>query len=134
VSGCIARARRLVGPEAPAFEGTWEQPDAASTALLARVVGESSTGLALGVPLADAERVDRLSALEDLKAAASAAQALLASELDASRRMAEAARGVPAPEQGRGVAHEVALARQKSPHAGGKLLGLGTHSRGTLDQ
>lgn len=116
---------QLVGPEDPAFEGTWEQPDAASTALLARVMGESSTGLALGVPLADAERIDRLSALEDLKAAASAAQALLASELDASRRMAEAARGMPAPEQGRGVAHEVALARRESPHAGGKLLGLG---------
>ncbi|HSF35851.1 MAG TPA: DUF222 domain-containing protein [Nocardioides sp.] len=116
---------QLVGPEVPAFEGTWEQPDAASTALLARVVGESSTGLALGVPLADAERIDRLSALEDLKAAAAAAQALLASELDASRRMAEAARGVPASEQGRGVAHEVALARRESPHAGGKLLGLG---------
>lgn len=39
--------------------------------------------------------------------------------------MAEGARGVPAGEQGRGVSHEVALARRESPHAGGKLLGLG---------
>ena len=66
----VIMTTQLVGPEVPVFEGTWEQPDAASTALLARVVGQSSTGLALGVPLADAERVDRLSALEDLKAAA----------------------------------------------------------------
>ena len=116
---------QLVGPEVPVFEGDLEQPDAPSIALLARVLGRSGTGLALGVPLADAERIDRLSALEDLKAAASAAQALLASELDASRRVAEAARGVPATDQGRGVAHEVALARRESPHAGGRLLGLG---------
>lgn len=116
---------QVVGPEVPVFEGDLEQPDAPSIALLARVLGRSGTGLALGVPLADAERIDRLSALEDLKAAASAAQALLASELDASRRVAEAARGVPATDQGRGVAHEVALARRESPHAGGRLLGLG---------
>lgn len=114
-----------VVPDSPVLEGAWEQPDASSIAVLARVVGESTTGLALGVPLADAERIDRLSALEDLKAAASAAQALLASELDASRRMTDAARGVPASEQGRGVSHEVALARRESPHAGGRLLGLG---------
>ncbi|MFC7362072.1 DUF222 domain-containing protein [Nocardioides astragali] len=114
-----------VGPEVAAFEGPLEQPDGPSLALLARVLGSSQTGLALGVPLADAERVNRLSALEDIKAAASAAQALLAAELDASRRMTEAARGVPACEQGRGVSHEVALARRESPHAGGKLLGLG---------
>lgn len=113
---------QLVGPEVPRIEGHLEQPDAPSIALLARVLGQSATGLALGVPLADAERVDRL---EDLKAAAAAAQALLASELDTSRRMAEAARGVPAAEQGRAVAHEVALARRESPHAGGRLLGLG---------
>lgn len=116
---------QLVGPEVPTFEGDLEQPDASSVFLLARVVGQSRTGLALGVQRADAERVDRLAALEDLKAAASAAQALLAAELDTSRRMAEAARGVPAGEQGRGVAHEVALARHESPHAGGRLLGLG---------
>jgi predicted transcriptional regulator len=116
---------QLVGPEVPRIEGHLEQPDAPSIALLARVLGQSATGLALGVPLADAERVDRLAALEDLKAAAAAAQALLASELDTSRRMAEAARGVPAAEQGRAVAHEVALARRESPHAGGRLLGLG---------
>lgn len=89
-----------VGPEVPTFEGDLEQPDAPSIALLARVLGQSGTGLALGVRCADAE-------------------------LDTSRRMAEAARGVPAAEQGRGVAHEVALARGESPHAGGRLLGLG---------
>ncbi|GAA1925447.1 HNH endonuclease [Nocardioides hwasunensis] len=116
---------QLMGPELPVFEGILEQPDASSIALLARVVGESRTGLALGVPLADAERVERLSALEDLKSAAAAAQALLAAELDESRRMVEQAQGVPVPEQGRGVAHEVALARRESPHAGGRLLGLG---------
>ena len=44
----VIMTTQLVGPEVPAFEGTWEQPDAASTALLVRVVGQSATGLALG--------------------------------------------------------------------------------------
>ena len=58
VGGCwwnVTATMLLVGPEVPVLEGAWEQPDAASVALLARVVGESSTGLAMGVPLVDAD-------------------------------------------------------------------------------
>lgn len=115
---------QLLSPEAARFTGPLELPDAASIWLMTRTLRADDTGLAIGTPLADAERIDRLSALEDLKAAASAAQALLAADLDTSRRAAEESRGVPASEQGRGVSAEVALARRESPHAGGRLLGL----------
>src|SRR5687767_6946578 len=115
---------QLLSPETPRFTGPLELPDAASISLMTRMLMADDTGLAIGTPLTDAERIDRLAALEDLKAAASAAQALLAAELDTSRRAAEEARGVPASEQGRGVSAEVALARRESPHAGGRLLGL----------
>lgn len=62
--------------------------------------------------------------LEDLKCAATAAQAHAASSLDTARRRAEAAAGVPAGQRGRGVGAEVALARRESPHQGSRLLGL----------
>ena len=116
---------QLISPEAPGFTGPSELPDSSSIRLMTVAVSAPATGLAVGEPLGDAERVERLGALEDLKAAACAAQAVLAAELDASRRAQEAARGVPASERGRGVGAEVALARHESPHAGGKLLGLG---------
>ncbi|GAA5115409.1 HNH endonuclease signature motif containing protein [Alloalcanivorax gelatiniphagus] len=116
---------QLVSPETPGITGPSELPDSSSLRLMTLAVSAPDSGLAVGEPLADAERIDRLSALEDLKAAAAAAQAVLAAELDLSRRAQEEARGVPAPERGRGVAAEVALARHESPHAGGKLLGLG---------
>ena len=74
--------------------------------------------------LADVERVDRLRALEDLKAAASAAQARLAADLDASVREAHRRQGLPAEQQGRGVAAQVAIARRESPNRGGRHLGL----------
>lgn len=73
---------------------------------------------------ADAERVEILRALEDLKSAACAVQAETAAELDASQRAQQAAGGVQAPRQGRGVASQVALARQESPHRGQVLLGM----------
>ncbi|MGJ7442355.1 HNH endonuclease [Aquipuribacter sp. MA13-6] len=72
----------------------------------------------------DADRIDLIRALEVVKAAASAAQACLAADLDASQRQEQAAAGVPAAERGRGVAAQVALARRDSPHRGGRHLGL----------
>lgn len=74
--------------------------------------------------VSDAERVDRIRALEDLKAAAAAAQARAAADLDASVRAQHRAQGLPADQQGRGVASQVALARRDSPVAGGRHLGL----------
>ncbi len=74
----------------------------------------------------DAVRVDRIRALEVLKAAASAAQARDAADLHASQRRLQAEAGVPTHELGRGVAAQVALARRDSPHRGGQHLGLAT--------
>jgi hypothetical protein len=73
----------------------------------------------------DAERIDQLRALEQLKAAAAAAQARITVDLDESVRAAHAAAGIPAERQGRGVAGQIALARQESPYRGGRHLGLG---------
>ncbi|MGH8970943.1 MAG: HNH endonuclease, partial [Actinomycetes bacterium] len=52
----------------------------------------------------DAERIDQLRALEELKAAAAAAQARVAADLHASVRDRHAAAGLPAAECGLGVA------------------------------
>ncbi|MCI4675161.1 HNH endonuclease [Candidatus Mycolicibacterium alkanivorans] len=68
--------------------------------------------------------VERIAALERLKAAAAAGQARLAVALDSARRAAEAAAGVPAARRGRGVATEVALARRDCPARGGRHLGF----------
>ena len=72
----------------------------------------------------DTARIDAIRALEELTCAAAARQAELTAAFDASRRAAEAARGVPAARQGRGVASEIALARRESPHRGQQHLGL----------
>ncbi|WP_212612752.1 DUF222 domain-containing protein [Pseudonocardia hierapolitana] len=72
----------------------------------------------------DAERIEQLRALERLKSAAAAAQARIAVDLDTSMRAGQAAAGLPAQRQGRGVAAQVALARQESPYRGGRHLGL----------
>ncbi|WP_211361861.1 HNH endonuclease signature motif containing protein [Pseudonocardia cypriaca] len=74
--------------------------------------------------MSDAERIDQIRALERLKSAAAAAQARLAVDLDTSVRAAHAAAGIPAGRQGRGVAVQVALARQESSYRGGRHLGL----------
>jgi hypothetical protein len=76
-------------------------------------------------PGEEAGLVEGLSALEDLKAAAAAAQARLAEALDRAVRAREAAAGLPADRRGRGVAAQVALARRDSPVCGGRHLGLG---------
>ncbi|MDP9443908.1 MAG: DUF222 domain-containing protein [Actinomycetota bacterium] len=72
----------------------------------------------------DAERVDQLRVLEELKAAAAAAQARVTVDFETSQREQQAAAGVPAGEQGRGVAAQVGLARRDSPLRGSRHLGL----------
>ncbi|ART71838.1 HNH endonuclease [Mycobacterium dioxanotrophicus] len=66
----------------------------------------------------------RIEELERVKSAAAAGQARCAALLDAKRRAADAAAGVPRAKQGRGVASEVALARHDSPNCGNRHLGL----------
>jgi hypothetical protein len=62
--------------------------------------------------------VEQLEALERLTGAAAAAKARLIADLHARRVAGEAAAGVPRARRGRGVGHEVALARHESPHEG----------------
>lgn len=68
--------------------------------------------------------IERIAKLERFKSAAAAAQARAAAALDLARRADEARAGVPAARRGRGVASEIALARQDSPARGGRHLGF----------
>lgn len=81
---------------------------------------------------ADAERIDLLTSLERLKNAICAVQADLAVGLDASQRVQQAGDGVPMAKRGQGVAVQIGLARQESPHRGAALLGLGRALRTEL--
>ncbi|MGH3346369.1 MAG: DUF222 domain-containing protein [Nocardioides sp.] len=74
--------------------------------------------------LDDADRIDLIRALEILKCAAEGTQAVATADFDASQRAQAAARGVPRERQGRGIAHQVGLARRESPHRGQRHLGL----------
>ena len=72
----------------------------------------------------DAERIDQIRVLEELKAAASAAQARATADLDDSVRRRHAEARIPAARHGQGVAAQVALARRESPVRGAQHLGL----------
>ncbi|WP_235939922.1 HNH endonuclease [Occultella kanbiaonis] len=74
--------------------------------------------------LTDAEQIDLIRGLEDLKAGAAAAQARITTDLDAARQDQRAREGVPAERRSAGIASEVALARRVSPVRGGQHLGL----------
>ncbi len=72
----------------------------------------------------DAELKDRISALEDLKAAAAAAQARATVRFDTSQRSAQKTAGLPADQIGKGIGTQIALARREPPIRGGRYLGL----------
>ena len=72
----------------------------------------------------DAARIDLIAEAEKLKSALCAVQAELAVDLDASVRSRDARQGVAPERQGRGVAAQIGLARQESPHRASMLLGL----------
>jgi len=77
-----------------------------------------------GAGLTEAEAIDGLRLLEELKSAAAAAQARVTSQLYADRARREAAEGVPAAKRCAGLGAEVALARRVSPHQGNSHLGV----------
>src|SRR6478735_7842787 len=85
---------------------------------------EISAAVATPTGLDDPSLIDAIGSLEQLVCAATAAQAALAAELDQSQRADQAALGVPAAQQGRGVAAQVALARRESHHRGQRHVGL----------
>jgi hypothetical protein len=80
-----------------------------STVLDARVLDAVREQLTRAIEspsgLDEAATVDAIGALEKLGCVVSAAQARLSVELDTSRREERAAQGIPAAQQGRGVAH-----------------------------
>ncbi|MDY6995150.1 MAG: DUF222 domain-containing protein [Actinomycetota bacterium] len=72
----------------------------------------------------EAELRARVEQFEQLKSAATAAQARATAMWAAKRRCAEQAAGVPAAQQCRGLASEVGLARRDSPARGSTHLGM----------
>ena len=71
----------------------------------------------------DAERIDQLRLLEELKAAAAAAQARVAAAFRASQEAAQRSAGVREADVGMGVAAQVALAKRESPARARRYLG-----------
>ncbi|MBP3042431.1 HNH endonuclease [Arthrobacter jiangjiafuii] len=67
--------------------------------------------------------IDQVRALEELKAAAAAAQVRVTAVFDALTRRAQAAAGVKADQLGKGVGAQIGLARRESPNRGTRMLG-----------
>lgn len=72
----------------------------------------------------DAERIERLRAMEQVKNALCAAQAHESVAFETSQLAVQEAAGIPAHRRGRGIADQIALARMASPHQGSRYLGL----------
>ncbi len=87
-------------------------------ALLGRLVTLDGQGAS------EAELVDQLTAMEQVKSGLAAAQARVTATLASTRSRAETARGVPAKERCRGLAAEIALARHDSQVRGNQHLGF----------
>jgi hypothetical protein len=77
-----------------------------------------------GGELTESEIVDHLAAMERLKSALAAAQARLAHTWVGRRTEREAAAGMPAARRGRGLGHEIGLARREGPVRGRQHLSL----------
>lgn len=79
---------------------------------------------AMPVGLDESESVGRLTLLEEIKSACTAAQVRETINPDELRAADEAARNVPQRRRGRGLAAEVGLARKVSPRKGSQCLGF----------
>ncbi|HET6627704.1 MAG TPA: DUF222 domain-containing protein [Nocardioidaceae bacterium] len=85
------------------------------------------TGLAgLDREVTDAERIDQIRMLEDIKAAVAAAQARAEVDLSDSVKARHQELGLPARRRGRDVGAQIALARRESHARGDQLLGVAT--------
>lgn len=107
----------LVDPEVPACAALTVDRLRVWLAALARV------DLGVDHGLDDADRVEQIGLLEQLKGAAAAAQAVLTVELVASQRAEQQAAGVPDSRLGHGVAAQVGLAGRESRTAGHSTSG-----------
>ncbi len=74
--------------------------------------------------LDDAQRIDLVATLEDLKNAACAAQAVLAVDFDRSQRATQVTAHTPRRRVGEGIAAQLGLARSESPFKGAQHLTL----------
>ena len=98
------------------------------------VLGDGSAGVLQGMldQLAsldgsagcDADRIDQLRLLEQIKGAAAAAQARVTVEFESAQLAAQDARGVRARDRGRGISDQVALARGCAASQGHRHLGF----------
>jgi len=77
-----------------------------------------------GAGLSEAQIIDHLGVMEQLKSGLAAAQARFTATLVDQRSTREAAAGVPAERRCRGLAAEIGLARRESPVKGAQHLGL----------
>jgi hypothetical protein len=91
------------------------------TAMTSRLVAGARGGEGA---LGEAEMLELITAMEQAKSAFAAAQAHLTSAFEAHRLAERAAARVPARQRGRGLAHEVGLARRESPHRAEQHLAL----------
>ncbi|MFH5226994.1 HNH endonuclease [Antrihabitans spumae] len=74
--------------------------------------------------LTDTTRADVITALEVVKSASAATQAVATADLHTSRRAERAAKGLPKRQWDIGVASEIGLARRDSANKGGRHLGF----------
>lgn len=106
------------------IEHVFDVDAASDEAELARLRSLTDEVRTLPCADADAARIDQLSALEDLKRAASAAQARITDAFVRSQRAAQLEAGVPSERASRGVADQVARARREAPGRGDTFVGL----------
>lgn len=98
--------------------------DGRTSGVVAATLGElRRVVLGLDQQVSDADRIDRIRLLEQLKGAIAAAQAREADAFATSQRADQHARGVPAERIGRGVSAQVALARRISPFEAARYVG-----------
>lgn len=71
----------------------------------------------------DAERIDQIRLLEELKSAAAAAQARVTARFVASQKAAQRQAGVAAKDVGKGIAEQVGLAKRESPARARRYVG-----------
>ncbi|MCC9204602.1 HNH endonuclease [Arthrobacter sp. zg-Y769] len=116
-------ARECPGPETPDEAHCGNE---SSSSPVTTWIAELSSARVLEAIASDTDAglINRLRELEELKAAASAAQVRVAAAFDSSVRAAHARSGVPLEQQGRGIAAQIALARRESPARGGRILGF----------
>ncbi len=122
----LAQLRRQLASTSTAAEKSQGQAQLACdvvTALVGSADGSVFDPEAAG-QLSGAALVDVIDGLETLKNSLSAVQAHAQALFVADQRLGQARAGVPKEKLGRGVAHQVALARHEAPHRGRYLCEL----------